>query len=124
MRETMRAVFISNRRQILLGEGNGSLSVTRKQVLHLADSMMALGHTISGINCEDAHASLFAELSGEVRNLGVENCVFRGEYAGGIISRGNETARVANCYNKAEIIGKTCADGIAVDCSGLIVFWY
>ncbi len=80
------------------------------------------GHTLSGISCEDTYAGLFANLEGEVRNLGIESGTFAGSWAGSIASRAGGAAKIINCYNKAEVSGTERAGGIADELSGVLLF--
>lgn len=80
------------------------------------------GHTLSNIYCDDPHAGFFSLLVGEVRNLGIEDGCFSGDYIGSITSHGGATARIVNCYNKADVSGTGRAGGIADNYPGLIMF--
>lgn len=80
------------------------------------------GHTISNVYCQDEYAGIFSFLSGEVRNLGIESGVFSGSCAGSITSHGTDSARITNCYNKADIMAKDRGGGIADNCPGSIMF--
>lgn len=71
------------------------------------------GHVISNIVCSSWRPSLFLELDGEVRNLGIESGSFSGNLAGCIASYGTKNAVLFNCYNKASAHGTERAGGIA-----------
>lgn len=80
------------------------------------------GYVISNIHCNDTHAGFFSLLAGEVRNLGIESGSFRGDYIGSITSHGWDTAKIINCYNKADVCGNGRAGGIMDNFSGLALF--
>ena len=80
------------------------------------------GHCLYDINCDDQYAGLFSYLNGEVRNLGIESGRFTGSTVGSITSHGGTSARIINCYNKAEVIGDDRAGGLADNCPGFILF--
>lgn len=80
------------------------------------------GYTLSNIYSEDQYAGLFSLLSGEVRNLGIESGYFHGSCVGSITSHGTETARIINCYNKADVCGDVRAGGIMDNFPGRIMF--
>ncbi len=80
------------------------------------------GHILSNIYCDDPHAGFFSLLVGEVRNLGIEDGCFSGDYIGSITSHGGETGRIINCYNKADVNATGRAGGIADNYPGLIMF--
>lgn len=88
--------------------------------LHFDGNYDGDGHIISNIYCEDSHAGLFSVLDGEVRNLGIESGVIKGDYAGSIASHGS--GRIINCYNKAAVCGNYRAGGIADHFWGTILF--
>lgn len=71
------------------------------------------GHVISNIVCSSWRPSLFLELDGEVRNLGIESGSFSGNLVGCIASYGTKNAVLFNCYNKASAHGTERAGGIA-----------
>lgn len=80
------------------------------------------GYTLSNIYSEDPYAGVFSFLAGEVRNLGVESGSFHGSYAGSITSHGTGTAKIINCYNKADVYTDARAGGITDNYSGMIMF--
>ncbi len=80
------------------------------------------GHTLANIDCEDQYAGVFSYLAGEVRNLGIESGFFDGDCAASITSHGTDTARIINCYNKADVYGNSRAGGITDNYPGLIMF--
>ncbi|MCM1217613.1 MAG: hypothetical protein NC548_24240 [Lachnospiraceae bacterium] len=80
------------------------------------------GYTLSNIYSEDQYAGVFSLLAGEVRNLGIESGYFQGSWAGSITSCGTETAKIINCYNKADVRGEARAGGIMDDFSGRAYF--
>lgn len=80
------------------------------------------GYVISNIYCHDTHAGFFSLLAGEVRNLGIESGCFRGDYIGSITSHGTESARIINCYNKADVCGNARAGGIMDNFPGRAMF--
>ena len=80
------------------------------------------GHCIYNVSCEDRYAGIFALLGGEVRNLGIESGLFRGECIGSITSHGGGNARIINCYNKAKVRGKYRAGGLADNFAGEILY--
>lgn len=80
------------------------------------------GHTIANIYCEYSHAGLFSLLGGTVRNLGIESGIFKGDYIGSITSHGTGEAKIINCFNKADVIGKWRAGGICDNCPGQVFF--
>lgn len=80
------------------------------------------GYVISNIHCNDTHAGFFSLLAGEVRNLGIESGSFRGDYIGSITSHGWDTAKIINCYNKADVCGNGRAGGIMDNFPGLALF--
>ena len=82
------------------------------------------GHCICNISCEDQYAGVFALLGGEVRNLGIESGMFRGECIGSITSHGGGNARIINCYNKAEVRGEYRAGGLADNFAGEILYCF
>lgn len=79
------------------------------------------GHTVSNVNCTGEYAGLFENLSGEVRNLGIESGSFSGTFAGAIAAVGDTNARIINCYSKASVHGET-AGGIAGNFSGNVSY--
>lgn len=80
------------------------------------------GHTLSNIYSEDQYAGVFSLLAGEVRNLGIESGYFHGSCVGSITSHGTETAKIINCYNKADVCGDARAGGIMDNFSGRALF--
>lgn len=80
------------------------------------------GHILSNIYCDNPHAGFFSLLVGEVRNLGIESGCFYGDYIGSITSHGGNTAKIINCYNKADVSGTGRAGGITDNYQGLILF--
>lgn len=80
------------------------------------------GHTLSNIYSEDQYAGVFSLLAGEVRNLGIESGYFHGSCAGSITSHGTETAKIINCYNKADVCGDVRAGGIMDNFPGQVLF--
>mgnify|MGYP002701597202 FL=1 len=80
------------------------------------------GHTLDNIYCEDQYAGVFSFLSGEVRNLGIESGYFHGSCVGSITSHGTDTAKIVNCYNKADVCGDARAGGIMDNSSGRAIF--
>jgi len=80
------------------------------------------GHTLSNIYSEDQYAGVFSLLAGEVRNLGIESGYFHGSCVGSITSHGTETAKIINCYNKADVCGDARAGGIMDNFSGRAMF--
>lgn len=80
------------------------------------------GHTLSNVYSEDLNASIFSLLAGEVRNLGIESGYFHGNCVGSIASHGTETAKIINCYNKADVSGDARAGGITDNFQGLVMF--
>lgn len=80
------------------------------------------GHVMRQLYCSNKHAGLFALLSGEVRNLGIESGSFRGECIGSITSHGIGSPKIINCYNKASVTGKSRAGGITDNYPGKILF--
>lgn len=80
------------------------------------------GHVMHQLHCVNKHAGLFALLSGEVRNLGIESGSFRGECIGSITSHGIGSPKIINCYNKASVRGRGRAGGITDNFSGLVLF--
>ena len=80
------------------------------------------GYVISNIYCNDTHAGFFSLLAGEVRNFGIESGGFYGDYIGSITSHGWDTARIINCYNKADVCGNGRAGGIMDNFPGLAMF--
>ncbi len=80
------------------------------------------GHVIENIYCNNSHASLFAWLNGEVRNLGIESGKFEGKYIGSIASYGTSTARIINCYNKAAVMASSRGGGLTDNFGGEILF--
>lgn len=80
------------------------------------------GHTLSNIYSEDQYAGVFSLLAGEVRNLGIESGYFHGSCVGSITSHGTETAKIINCYNKADVCGDARAGGIMDNFPGRALF--
>ncbi len=80
------------------------------------------GYTLSNIYCEDQYAGVFSLLAGEVRNLGIESGYFHGSCAGSITSHGTETAKIINCYTKADVCGDARAGGIMDNFPGRALF--
>lgn len=80
------------------------------------------GHTLSNIYCEDQYAGVFTYLAGEIRNLGIESGSFHGNCAGSITSHGTNTAKIINCYNKADVYADGRAGGITDNYPGMIMF--
>lgn len=80
------------------------------------------GYVISNIHCNDTHAGFFSLLAGEVRNLGIESGSFCGDYIGSITSHGWDTAKIINCYNKADVCGNARAGGIMDNFPGRALF--
>ena len=78
------------------------------------------GHVIKNLNISSqyphkpANVGLFGTLNGIVKNLGIESGTVAGDSVGGIVSHaGGANAAVINCYNKANVTGKSRAGGIA-----------
>ncbi len=80
------------------------------------------GHTLSNVYSEDQYAGVFSLLAGEVRNLGIESGYFHGSCVGSITSHGTETAKIINCYNKADVCGDARAGGIMDNFPGRALF--
>lgn len=80
------------------------------------------GHTLSNVYSEDQYAGVFSLLAGEVRNLGIESGYFHGSCVGSITSHGTETAKIINCYNKADVCGDARAGGITDNFPGRALF--
>lgn len=75
---------------------------------------------------EGENAGLFLNLKGSVVHLGVENCIFDGAEAGGIVgSCEEESSLIINCYSNATVIGDV-AGGLAPSFPGTVVnsFFY
>lgn len=73
------------------------------------------GHTISNlmIDEEGGNVGLFGQLGGIVLNLGIESGTIRGDCVGAITSHSSGNPMIINCYNKATLVGKVRAGGIA-----------
>lgn len=80
------------------------------------------GYTLSNVYCVDPYAGFFSLLAGEVRNLGIESGLFNGSCIGSITSHGIGTAKIINCYNKADVCSDARAGGITDNFSGSIMF--
>lgn len=80
------------------------------------------GYTLSNVYSEDQYAGVFSLLAGEVRNLGIESGYFHGSCVGSITSHGTETAKIINCYNKADVCGDARAGGIMDNFPGRALF--
>lgn len=80
------------------------------------------GYALSNVCSEDQYAGVFSLLAGEVRNLGIESGYFHGSCVGSITSHGTETAKIINCYNKADVCGDARAGGITDNFPGRIMF--
>lgn len=80
------------------------------------------GHVIFNIYCDDKHAGLFSMLTGEIRNLGLENGTFHGDYIGSITSHGSTEAKIINCYNRTDVIGNYRAGGLVDNFQGEILY--
>lgn len=79
------------------------------------------GHVIRNLNVSfpSGTVGLFGVLSGTVRNLGIESGTIAGDRAGSVAGRSDgDKAALINCYNKANVTGKSRAGGIADDFSG------
>ncbi len=84
------------------------------------------GHTISNLRVQGAegeYVGLFGNVSGTVMNVGIESGLVTGDYAAGLVGKGDGVnTRIVNCYNRAEVVGNSMAAGIAVTLSdGFIV---
>ncbi len=99
----------------------GEIDVENNEIASFAGYYDGHGHTLSNIHCDNQYAGVFTFLSGEVRNLGVVNSVFRGSCVGGITSHG-ESCRIINCYTNVECVGTDRAGGISDNCAGTIMF--
>ena len=73
---------------------------------------------IRGDKCKSSNVGLFGYLEGTICNLGIESGIVEGSYVGAFTSHSSENALIANCYNKATIIGTARAGGIADNFSG------
>ena len=78
------------------------------------------GHVIKNLNTSSkyphkpANVGLFGVLGGTVKNLGIESGTIIGDSVGSIASHSSgDNAVIINCYNKATVIGKSRAGGIA-----------
>ena len=49
------------------------------------------------------YAALFPTVTGTVMNLGIEDCVFKGRYAAGIVRRLHNGGRLFNSYSRATV---------------------
>ena len=70
------------------------------------------GHVISGlyVNSNKSTIGLFGQVSGVVKNLGIENSYIAGNtYVGGIA--GYNMGTITNVFNKAVVLGKTSSVG-------------
>lgn len=76
---------------------------------------------IRGDKCKSSNVGLFGYLEGTICNLGIESGIVEGSYVGAFTSHSSENALIANCYNKATIIGTARAGGIADNFSGTII---
>lgn len=83
------------------------------------------GHSISNLNIQGndgEDAALFGAVNGTVMNLGIESGRIEGDRAAAIVGCTTENASIIiNCYNKAEVIGRTSAAGIVNSLSGGLV---
>lgn|GEM_PF-5495298 len=81
------------------------------------------GHIISNlVTQKTGNNGFFGMLGGTVVNLGIESGCIYGDYIGSIASHAACTeAQIINCYNKADLIGKYRAGGIADNFAGKIV---
>ena len=84
-------------------------------------------HCIYNIKIENYKGSpknvgFFGALEGAVLNLGIESGSIKGDHVGAIASHSyGNNALIYNCYNKADIIGKIRAGGIADNFTGGII---
>ena len=119
-------IYFKQTKDIVFPDDNwdpiGELSLEENVYYPFAGIYDGDGYTISNIICDTKYPGLFAFLSGEVRNVGIESGLFVGEYAGSLTSHGTEEGRIINCYNKATVNGTFRAGGIADNFKGLISF--
>lgn len=78
-------------------------------------------HKIFNLHSNNPHAGLFSYLGGAVKNLGIESGEVTGDTVGSIASHGNASAKIINCYNKANLFGYSRAGGIADNFYGEII---
>lgn len=64
------------------------------------------------------YAALFPTVTGTVMNLGIEDCVFRGRYASGIVRRLHNGGRLFNSYSRATVLCGQRAAGLVNYISG------
>ncbi len=83
------------------------------------------GHAISNLNIQGGDGedvALFGALNGTVMNLGIESGRIEGDRAAAIVGCTTANASIIiNCYNKAEVIGRTSAAGIVNSFPGGLV---
>ena len=95
--------------------------LTDENILAFAGMFDGQGYTISGIQNDnpDGPAGLFANLTGTVKNLRLEDCAFSGNICGSIAAQATGEAAVLNCELKnVSTGGNTCL--IAQEFSGNI----
>ena len=78
-------------------------------------------HKIFNLHSNNPYAGLFSYLGGTVKNLGIESGEVTGDTVGSIASHGNASAKIINCYNKANLFGYSRAGGIADNFYGEII---
>ncbi len=96
-------------------------NVPGRYIASFAGVYNGAGHVIENINCNEGISGLFAYLSGEVWNLGIESGDFDGLYVGSITVLGDSRGKIVNCYNKARLSGLFRVGGIVDSFPGEII---